>query len=85
LLFEGNYENQFDEVIVVLRNKEARVHSIMARDNVTKEDALNRIAMQFDYDNGENRFKNCNAILVENNGALSDLKSKILAIVKQLS
>ena len=84
LLFEGNYENQFDKVIVVLRDKEERVRSIMARDNVTQEDALNRIAVQFDYDNAENRFKNCNAILIKNNGSFFDLKSKISIIVKQL-
>ena len=77
LLFEGNYENKFDSVIVIIRDIEMRIRSIMVRDGITKEEALNRIAVQFDYENSNGRFKNCNAILIENNGTIEELKIKI--------
>lgn len=80
LLFEGNYEGLFDGVLVVLRDKEQRIQSIIQRDGLDREEALRRIAMQFDYDNPQNRFENCNAILIYNNGNLEDLKSKISAL-----
>ena len=77
LLFEGNYENKFDSVIVIIRDIEMRIRSIMVRDGITKEEALNRIAVQFDYENSNGRFENCNAILIENNGTIEELKIKI--------
>ena len=80
LLFEGNYENKFDGVIVLMRNKEERIHSIMLRDNISREDAINKISMQFDYEQGELRFKNCDAIIIENNGTPDELKLKIQSL-----
>ena len=77
LLFEGNFEDKFDCVIVVMRNKEARIQSIISRDGISKGEALNKISMQFDYEHGETRFKKCNAIIIENNSTLNDLKLKI--------
>jgi dephospho-CoA kinase len=85
LLFEGNFENKFDKVIVVLRDKEDRIQSIIKRDNLTRKEALGRIASQFDYDNGQERFESCNAILVKNDEEQDDLKLKIASIVKQIS
>ena len=80
LLFEGHYEKRFDAVIVVLRHKADRVRSIMMRDGITEKEALRRISMQFDYDNGKMRFDKSNAILIENNGSISDLNLKINAL-----
>ena len=77
LLFEGNYENQFDLVIVIIRKIEARIRSIMSRDDITREDVLNRMAAQFDYEHNNERLKNCNAILIENDGTIEELKTKI--------
>ena len=77
LLFEGNYENNFDLVVVVMRNKENRISSIMSRDNITRAQALNRIDTQFDYENEKERLQNCNAILIENNGTIEELKTQI--------
>ena len=81
LLFEGNYEDKFDSVIVIMRNKEKRIQSIISRDGITREQALNRINAQFDYDNSNERFKNCNAILIENNGTIEELKTQIQKII----
>ena len=80
LLFEGNYEDKFDSVIVIMRNKEKRIQSIISRDGITREQALDRINAQFDYDNSNERFKNCNAILIENNGTIEELKTQIQKI-----
>lgn len=51
LLFEGNYENHFDEVIVVMRSKEERVSSVCTRDDLSKCEVEARISAQFDYEN----------------------------------
>jgi dephospho-CoA kinase len=80
LLFEGNFETLFNEVIVIMRNKEQRILSIMRRDNISRVEAISRIATQFDYDNASERFKNCNAIVLQNNGSPEDLKEKIQAL-----
>ena len=80
LLFEGNFEALFNEVIVIMRDKEQRILSIMRRDNISRVEALSRIATQFDYDNASERFKNCNAIVLQNNGSPEDLKEKIQAL-----
>ena len=80
LLFEGNYENKFDLVLVIMRKMEMRIHSIMIRDGITKEEAIKRIAVQFDYENSNERLKNCNAILIENNATIEELKTRIQKI-----
>ena len=77
LLFEGNYENKFNLVIVIIRKIESRIYSIMSRDNTTREEALNRIGSQFDYENDKERLKSCNAIIIENNSTIEELKTKI--------
>ena len=54
LLFEENLQNKFDYVLIVLRSLSLRVESIVKRDSMTREKALNRIQNQFDYDNMKN-------------------------------
>lgn len=49
LLFEGGFEGLFDETIVVLRNKEARLRAVEERSGLTREEALARMAAQYDY------------------------------------
>ena len=79
LLFEGNYENLFDRVIVVVRNKETRIQAIMHRDSISVGEANARIAAQFDYDNPKNqeRLKNQNVIFIQNNGDFSHLENQV--------
>ncbi len=54
LLFERGYENAFDFVFVVLREKNARVTSVVARDKISTEEVILRISSQWDYDTQEN-------------------------------
>lgn len=51
LLFEGGFERFFDNVIVVLREKEERVKELVQRSKIDKYQALLRINSQFDYEN----------------------------------
>lgn len=83
LLFEGNYENLFDKVFVVLRNKEARIQSVIQRDQISEQSVKNRINSQFDFEDPKNeiRLKNCNVIFIKNQGDLSALKNQILSLV----
>lgn len=50
LLFESGKKDIFDGAIVVLREKEARINAVIARDGLTREEAEARIKDQFDYD-----------------------------------
>ncbi len=50
LLFENGYEKYFDGVIVVLRNKEDRINSVMKRSNLSREQVISRINSQINYD-----------------------------------
>ena len=83
LLFEGNYENLFDGVIVVLRDKIKRIQDVIKRDQVSIEDVEKRMRSQFDYENAknDNRLKNSNMIFLENEEDLSTLKNKIKSII----
>lgn len=51
LLFENGFEKYFDNVIVVLREKSARIASVAERDKITQEEIEKRVNSQFDYDN----------------------------------
>ena len=51
LLFESGLEELFDCVLVVLRNSEDRIQSIVQRDGISTEEAILRIKSQFNYEN----------------------------------
>ena len=79
LLFEENLEDRFDRVIVVTRERSNRVQAIQLRDNLPKEAIEKRFLAQFDYSSKDaiERFKKCNAIIIENNGNLLNLEKQI--------
>ena len=51
LLFESACQDRFDKVMVITRDKSARVESVINRSNLTKEQVVERINAQVDYDN----------------------------------
>lgn len=53
LLFECNAVKYFDKVLVIKRNLETRIKSVMTRSNITRQQVLDRISNQFDYDSAE--------------------------------
>ena len=83
LLFEGNFENAFDKVIVITRKLDSRMLAIRERDGIEDLEIKKRIQSQFDYDSKEGleRLKKCKAYIVENEWSLDklykDLKSAI--------
>lgn len=87
LLFEGNYQSQFDAVIVVQRSNEQRISAIVARDGLTRAEATQRIAAQFNYDSpaAQKLFSNTNVFLLTNEGTELQLKHDLKKILKYLS
>ena len=80
LLFECGYEKYFDNVIVVLRDKDKRISDIVKRDNKSVAEANLLINSQFDYDN-------ClfeKYYVIHNDGGISDLQSAVLKIIKDI-
>ena len=86
LLFECGYEKDFDKVIVVLRNRAARLQSVCLRDNLTADEAKKRMAKQFDYDSANNisYLKECGYFLIENNATEKSLCQSIESLLVEI-
>ncbi len=86
LLFEGDFQTQFDEVIVVLREKEQRIDSVVHRDGLLPTEVEDRILAQFDYQSkeAEKIFKEDKVILIENNQTEEELNKRIDEILSRL-
>lgn len=80
LLFEGGYERFFDGVIALQRDPEERIHSVMARDGITEEETLARMANQADA--GVYSEKKC--IVVVNDGSVDSLRQKAKDVINRL-
>ncbi len=83
LLFEGNYENVFDKVIVLVREQEKRIADVKLRDKINEVDIQKRMHSQFDYDSKENllRLKKCGAIIIKNDGMLETLRNEVQSVI----
>ncbi len=84
LLFEGGYENDFDGVIVVMRNKHARIESICLRDGISESEALQKIAAQYDYDEYLRKPQEKNTYILFNS-SLEKLNIQLNEILKTLN
>ncbi len=80
LLFEGNYEVLFDNVIVVLRNKEERIKELMQRAEINESQAKLRINSQYDYES----HSFIKYYVTHNYGNLEELQSAVLNMIKQI-
>ena len=80
LLFESGVEDMFDSVIVVMREKSARMEAIKRRDGLSEEEILLRMSRQFGYEALPE--KNC--YVIENNGSLADLEQNLAEIVSKI-
>ena len=81
LLFEFCAESYFDQIIVVTRNKNARIESVKIRSGLTDQQVIERIKSQYDYDNSDLS----NYLVITNNGSLDDLQQQTIAILKQIN
>lgn len=77
LLFEGGYEKQFDGVIAVMREGEARLSAAMTRDGLTREEALLRMNGQRDWSAPPD-----GCFTICNDGSLEDLERQLDAFLK---
>lgn len=80
LLFEGGFDKLFDNIIVVLRDDEARIRELMVRSKIDKNRALLRINSQFNYKNGDF----AKYYVIHNSGNLVQLKEKTLEILEKI-
>ena len=78
LLFEGDYQDGFEGVIVVKRNIDDRINSVKSRSNLSREQVLSRISAQVDYD----LLDLSKYIVIQNDGDLNSLKEKTLQAIE---
>lgn len=81
LLFECDYQGYFDNVLVVMRDKNARIESVKTRSNLTEQEILSRMKNQVDYDKKD--FSSY--IVIHNDCDIIALKNKVLKIAKELT
>lgn len=80
LLFEGGYQNRFDKVWVIVRDKTARVSSVVARDGLNESEIKSRIKNQFDYESCDLSIHT----IILNDGDLSLLKQRVESALNEL-
>lgn len=80
LLFECGYQNRFDKVIVLLRDKAERIESVKLRSGLNEEQILARMAKQFDYEKEDLS----SYTLIINDGNAENFKNSVLAAAKSL-
>ncbi len=85
LLFEGNFQDQFDGILVIYREQSERIQAIVQRDGIDPIQAKNRIASQFDYDTqtSQSAIKTSGAIVIENKGDIKELENTLKKIIRE--
>lgn len=80
LLFENGFESLFDGVIVIQRNKQDRINSVVLRDDLIGEEVEKRINAQFDYDIGDFAMY----YVIHNNGDMKMLRDKTVDVLNKI-
>lgn len=80
LLLESGLCADFDKVIVITREKSARIASVKARSALTDEEISARLAAQVDYD----KFDLSPYTVIKNDGSEKDLAAAVLKAVKEI-
>ena len=78
LLFECEFTDMFDGVLVIVRDIDERIKSVITRSNLTVEQVKARINNQFDYENSDLS----SFTVIKNDGTKEMLKEKILLAIK---
>jgi len=86
LLFEGNFENQFDKIIVISQSETKRIEYVQKRNNLSEEEIKNRINAQFKYDSLEGlaRLKKCKAFVIQNTSTKEELFIRIQEVIDKI-
>lgn len=80
LLFECGYQNYFDGVLVITRDKVKRIESVKARSKLTEQEIIARMNEQVDYD----AFDLAPYAVINNDGNFSTLREKVLTFAESL-
>lgn len=80
LLFEVQWEKEFDYILLVSAEKETQIKRILSRDNRSKEEALSIINSQMSLDEKKKR----SYYVIENDGNIQDLERKIDGFLKKI-
>lgn len=86
LLYEGNYAESFDGVLIVERDKRERIKAVRARDKTTMERVLARMASQIDYD-GERiaiEKQKPNVVSLKNQGGQTALRQAVNELISTI-
>ena len=73
LIFEANMQNLFDKIIFVYCNDDIRLKRLMKRNNLTEEEAKQRINSQIPQDK---KIKKCDYV-IKNEATIDNLRSQI--------
>ena len=79
-LFESNMDAVCDIIVSVTANEDVRLSRILGRDNVTEEQARDRIRAQF----SEEFFRSHSDYTLENNGDIADFKARTSALIQKI-
>ena len=80
LLFEVQWEKEFDYILLVSAEKETQIKRILSRDKRSKEEALSIINSQMPLDEK----KKISDYVIENDGNIQDLERKIYGFLKKI-
>jgi len=80
LLFEGGFEDLFDNVIIVMRDKDKRIEALKKRNNFSNEEIERRFNNQFDYSLLKGN-KNEKYLFIENNSTVEELRPYLTSIL----
>ena len=87
LLFEGKFDKLFDKIIVVLRNENEKIQSVIERDNCTESSVRKKISLQYDYSlpqKKENYPSFEKISFLKNDGSIARLKIRLSKLIKKL-
>ena len=80
LLFEVQWEKEFDYILLVSAEKETQIKRILSRDNRSKEEALSIINSQMSLDEKKKR----SDYVIENDGNIQDFEKKVDDFLKKI-
>ena len=80
LLFEGGFQNLYSKIIVIKRDFEKRVESVIKRSNLTRTEVESRISSQVDYDKIDSK----NLIFITNDLGVLELETELKKVIKTI-
>lgn len=80
LLFESGYDKYFDKIIVVKRDLNQRIESIIKRDDLSKNAVKKRISSQINYEIEDF----AKYYVIHNDGNIDKLREEVFRVLKEL-